>query len=233
MIVNYDLRTQLCSSDFYGWAVEWATKGATEIVFDTRDFRPGWGDVARERFESMIAPGPAFLRLPSREGTDGERVGPGTKVKQLIAFARANKSFKRLSSVRPAGTYRFTITIREAQQDRWRNSNREAWTRFADEIGACIIDDFVLKPFHRWDLMALYAGAEMNFGVNCGPLFMCSLSEYPCMIFKFGAHRGLLEKSGAKYGERLPWCKDDQFTFWEDDEYSNIVRRFREWRRSA
>jgi hypothetical protein len=231
MVVNYDMSTQLCSSDFYGWLVEWTAKGASEIVFDTREFRSGWpGGVARQRFESMILPGPALIGLPSREGGDGERVGPRSKVGQLIAFARANKSFKRLRSVRPPGTDRFTVTIRSAEQDRWRNSNREAWTRFANEIGARIIEDYIVEPFHRWDLMALYAGAEMNFGVNCGPLFMCSLSAYPCMIFKFGAHRTLLEKSGARFGEQLPWCGENQFTFWDDDTFANINSRYREWR---
>src|SRR5574339_101521 len=101
MIVNYDLEHQLCSSDFYGWLIEWAARGASEIVFTASKYRaPSFSpEVSRRRFETMIKPGPAFLGLPCREGTDGERVGLGHKNRQLIELARSNNTFKRLRSV--------------------------------------------------------------------------------------------------------------------------------------
>lgn len=233
MIVNYDLEHQLVSSDFYGWMVEWATKGATEIVFKTGKFRKNSiypYEVMQRRYETMLKPGPAFLGLPSREGDDGERVGLGSKNKHIIKFAREHGSFRRLRSVLPAGDARYTVTIRQARKSPWRNSNRQAWLRFATEIGAVVIEDFEVRPFDLHKLMALYAGAEMNFGVWGGPMYICSLSEYPCMIFKLGVFRKFLEKSGAIYGEHMPWCRSDQFTFWDRDGYKNIVARFSEWK---
>jgi hypothetical protein len=230
MIVNYDLSQQLCSSDFYGWMIEWTAKGATEIVFDTREFRPGWPNgVARRRFETMIAPAPAFLGIASREGIDGERVGLRAKNQTLVRFVRDNRIFPRMRSVLPPKSERnyYTVTLREAEQDRWRNSNKSAWLQFAADIQAIVIDDYIVKPYHLWELMAIYAGAKMNFGVLSGPMQLCSLSQYPCMIFNLGKHRHLLERSNMRQGDPLPWCGNNQFAFWDDDIYENLQQRFR------
>ncbi len=233
MIVNYDLEHQLVSTDFYGWLIEWAAKGATEIVFDTRKYRANsiYPDhIMRRRFETMVQPGPAFLGLSSREGQDGERVMPGYKFKHILRFTRENRSFRRLKSVLPPKLARYTVTIRQAQKSKWRNSEREQWLRFGRAIDATIVEDYEVRPFDLHELMALYAGAEMNFGVWGGPMYVCSLSEYPCMIFKLGVFRKFLEKSGAIYGEHMPWCRENQFTFWEADNFANIYARFKDWK---
>ncbi len=232
-VACYDLEQQLVSSDFYGWLIEWANKGATEIVFKTDKYREGSiysNHIMRRRFETMLKPGPAFIGLPSREGDDGERVGIGSKNKDIIKFARENRSLRKLRSVLAPKDVRYTITIRQALKSKWRNSNRDAWLKFASEIGAFIIEDYEVKPFDIYDLMALYAGAKMNFGVWGGPMYICSLSEYPCMIFNCQALGQFLEKSGAVPGEHMPWCRDNQFTFWEPDNFAYIDTRFKEWR---
>ena len=235
MVVNYDLSEQLVTFDFYGWLVEQAHKGATEIVFDTRKYRPAEkvhpDDVLRQRFETIIAPGPALLGLPSREGEDGERVGRGYKFPHWIKFGKEHKGFRRLGSVKPAGTAKYTVTMRQSSVDLWRNSNRDAWLKFAWEIDAFVIEDYEVDPMHLHDRMALYAGADMNFGISGGPMWMCSLSEYPCMIFGIARHRTYFDRCGVAPGERMPWCKEDQFTFWDNDDYSNIIAKFRQWRR--
>lgn len=233
MVVNYDLQQQLVSFDFYSWLVEWANRGATEVVFKTDQFRPGViysDEVMRHRFESIILPGPAFMGLPCREGLDGEKVGPSTKTGNLVHFAREFKTFRRFRTVKPASSARYTVTIRESRKSPWRNSNKTAWLTFAADIGATVIDDYEVKPIHVHDLMALYAGAEMNFGVNGGPLGLCSMSEYPCMYFKLDIMRAFMEKSGVAFGEPMPWHLPNQFGFWESDCLDNIRRRFDEWR---
>lgn len=235
MIVNYDLSEQLVTFDFYGWLVEQAHKGATEVVFDTRKYRTAEqvhpDDVLRERFETIIAPGPALLGLPSREGEDGERVGRGYKFPHWIKFGREHRGFRRLGSVKPAGTAMYTVSIRQSSVDLWRNSNRDAWLKFAAEIGARVIEDYEVEPIHLHDRMALYAGAEMNFGISGGPMWMLSLSEYPCMIFGLARHDRYFAKCGMHTREQMPWCKENQFTFWENDDYGNIINKFRQWRK--
>jgi hypothetical protein len=235
MIVNYDLSMQLVSFDFYGWLIEQVHCGASEVVFATGKYRPAKrvhpDEILRRRFESIIAPGPALMGLRSREGEDGERVGIGYKFPHWIRFAREHKMFRRLRSVLPPGSARYTVTIRQSEVDLWRNSNRVAWLRFADEIGAYVIEDYDVSPMHLHQRMALYAGAEMNFGISGGPMWMCSLSEYPCMIFGLNKHRTYFERCGMQHGETMPWCKGDQFTFWDADDIGFINTRFKEWRR--
>jgi hypothetical protein len=233
MLARYDLRCELATFDFYNWLPMAAACGATEVVFGTR----GWRDsiwpvpVLRKRFETIIAPGPALLGLPSREGDDGEPIGP-SKLKHFIAFVRENP-FPRLRSVLPPGNVRYTVTLRH--QDRkspFRNSNQAAWRQFARDISAFVIEDYDDRPIHLHERMALYAGAEMNFGVSCGPMFMCSVSEYPCMIFNYGKLRTFLEKIGLTYGAPMPWCGRDQITIWENDDVDTIRRHFEMWERS-
>lgn len=229
MIACYDLSSQLVTFDFYGWMVEQAENGAEEVVFS------GTGsldEATRTRFENIVKPGPAFLGLSSRVGDDGDR-GKRAKFAQLIEFAYNNRHFRRLRSVLPPGDARYTVTIRHSDVDTWRNSNRAAWRRFASEIDAVVIEDYAIEPICLHQRMALYAGAEMNFGMSGGPMWMCSLSEYPCMIFGLAKHETYFERRHMRHGERMPWCRKNQFTFWDYDDYDQIVRRFKSWRRQA
>jgi hypothetical protein len=228
MIANYDLRYQHTTFDFFGWLIEWAHRGATEIVFGNSN-----NPIKRKRFETIVAPGPAFLGLPSREGNDGERVGLKTKFPRVIEFAKQVKSFRRLRTVLPPRDVEYTVTLRQEEINAFRNSNREAWLRFASEIGATVIEDYSVKPIHLYERMALYAGARMNFGMSCGPMWMCSQSEYPCMIFGLVKHESFVRRCPIGWGENMPWCKEDQFVYWETDDYENICTRYRDWQSNS
>ena len=106
----------------------------------------------------------------------------------------------------------------------YRNSNQAAWRQFACEIGALVIEDYDDRPIHLHERVALYAGAEMNLGVSCGPMFLCSVTEYPCMIFNWGCQRPFLEKIGLRYGEQMPWFGRTRLRYGGDD-FPNI-RKF-------
>lgn len=234
MIARYDLQYELATFDFYNWLVMSAADGATEIVFGTKHYRDSiWPrEILRKRFETIIAPGPALLGLPSREGDDGERRRT-SKLKEFVTFCRERK-FPRLRSVLPPGSARYTVTLRkQRRKSPFRNSNEAAWRIFAKEIGAVVIEDFDVRPISLHDRVALYAGAEMNFGVSCGPTFLCSLTEYPCMTFNHGSLRPFLEKIGLRFGEPMPWCGENQITVWERDDLNTIRRHFAAWERSA
>lgn len=233
MIARYDLEYDLCAFDFYHWLVMVAAAGATEIVFGTRRFRESIysPEVLRDRFEGIIAPGPAFAGLSCREGDDGERVC-SYKLQEFVKFIRGEGKFERLKSVRPpAKDIRYTITLRnQARKSSYRNSNEQTWRAFAGEIGARVIPDYDDEPISLLDRMALYAGAEMNFGTDCGPFLLLMLTDYPAMGFAYGKAEGHYQKCGIRRGEQLPWCGLNQKIFWEDDELDFIHQRFAEWK---
>jgi hypothetical protein len=138
-----------------------------------------------------------------------------------------------LRSVLPPGSARYTVTLRhQVRKSPYRNSNEAAWRQFASDIGAILIDDYDDRPIHLHERVALYAGAEMNFGVSCGPMFLCSVTEYPCMIFNWGCQRPFLEKVGLRYGEQMPWFGKDQIAVWGPDDLPSIRRNFDAWRES-
>lgn len=236
MIARYDLKYELLGFDFFGWLVIAAARGATEIVFGTREIKESiWpAEVIWRRFESIIRPGPALAGLPWREGDDGERLDfgawPKFKLPRLVEFCK-ERSFPRLRSYLPPAEARYTVTLRQYDKSPYRNSDEQVWRTFAAEIGATVIEDYSVEPIHLYERMALYAGAQMNFGVASGPMFLCTLTDYPCMSFDWGLgpQKQVLELSGIPAGSNLPWCGDNQYALWKPDDLSTIRKSFEAW----
>jgi hypothetical protein len=241
MIARYDLSQDINSHDFYHWAIVVAAMGACEIVYDlSKGFRPsGWpDDQSVERYRTIVRPGAALAGLPSREGIDGTHIPGLYKLKNAHkwALANPNASLPRLKSILPPKNVRYTVTLREqVLVDLHRNSNLQAWMKFADKIGAYVIRDYIVEPIDLYERFALYAGAEMNFGVDNGPMSICQMSPYPCMAFKYHCNQQYLERCGVTFGGKFAWCGRDQLMYWEDDSLQNIWQRFNEWqaRRAA
>lgn len=230
MIFRYDLSCQIAGFDFFHWLLYVQSIGATEIVIDTSRIRASKWDreTTRRRIGSIILPGAALAGLPCRTGTDGTvKLG---YLGALLESARRGKRIWRLRSVLPPGPHRYTVTLRNTERAAGRNSNEDAWRSFAAEIGAHVIEDFDDKPIGLHERMALYAGAEMNFGVSNGPVTLGLLSEYPMMAFDFQKSAKAIERqSGMKSGEQLPWATRDQFQIWEPDDLPVIRRHFAAW----
>ena len=229
MTFNYDTSEELCTFDFFGWLVQALAAGASEIVFDVSAL----ATCNRRRFETILAPGPALAKLPSRQGSDGVKLAIGSsRMGRLVQFARQRRSFTRLAAFRTGDMARYTVTLRRQATSPHRNSNDAAWHEFAREIGAIVIEDYDARPLHLHTRMALYAGAEMNFGVWCGPLTLCTLTNYPVMAFACG--RGKQEIQMAKYGvlrgDNMPWCLPNQRVFWDNDDLETIRQKFKEWK---
>jgi hypothetical protein len=237
MTFCYDLSEELCTFDFFGWLVQAQAEGATEIAFDVRWFRPSIysGQQLWERYTSILAPGPALAGLPSRQGTDGIKLPIGSsRMGRLVALSRQRR-FRPLSSVLRPGVARYTVTLRHQQKAKYRNSNEAAWRQFAQEIGATVIPDYDDEPMHLHERVALYAGAEMNFGIMSGPMTLCSLTEYPCMIFACGRGKeGIqMDKYGVPRGSQLPWMTPNQFSLWGDDDLVTLRQTFKEWKNGS
>lgn len=231
MIARYDLSWQIAGFDYFYWLLWVQSMGATEIVIDDRRCKTLKWDAAitRRRVETLIKPGAALAGLKCRTGSDG-RMHKGY-LDALLSAARRGRKIWRLRSVLPPGPHRYTVTLRNTQRAPHRNSNEQAWRTFAAEIGAYVIEDYDTMPLGLHELMALYAGAEMNFGVNNGPVSMCLLSEYPMMAFDYPKSAAAIERHcGLKFGEQLPWATPQQFMVWEPDDLDVILRNFEEWR---
>lgn len=212
------------------------------------------------RIRSIILPGPALAGLPCRIGTDGEThkgylgalldsarkgnpirrlrsvlppaMGPTpTSILPLKGGMGSDPSFPFKGKAGMGMGERYTVTLRRTARAAGRNSNEMAWRTFAAEIGARVIEDYDVMPLGLHERLALYAGAEMNFGVSNGPVTLGLLSEYPMMAFDFAKSAKAIERqSGMKFGEQLPWRTKDQFQVWEPDELPVIREHFQAWR---
>jgi hypothetical protein len=245
VIVQYDLSRDIASTDFYSWLCRAAAEGATEIVFNiSNGYKTNkWPeDRVKRRLRTLLMPGPAFLELPCRIGTDGVRTEFAPTAHQLQQFCLNGGQFPRLETVLQPGTARYTVTMRRDARIPEKNSNEKAWRQFAAEIDAVVIEDYDVCSMHPFDIMALYAGAEMNFGVNSGQFWLCALSPYPYMVFDTcdqgehpdPSHRGSMKfyfpKNGLPVGEKWAWFNEHQHVIWEPDRIEVLRNWFMRWK---
>ena len=234
----YDCGRYLVSFNHLEWLVQAEANGATIVVFDVRKLRHDkWpAPYARRRFESICIPAPALIGLPHEVFEPGN-AAPTNAVelaraggKPLVDFWKSGRRFKRLRSVLPPMSERYTVTLRKTQRAQGRDSDESVWRPFAKEIGARVIEDYDVEPMHLHARMALYAGAEMNFFVSNGPGILCSLSEYPCMMFNTHHAAGSLKGDGIGYGEQYPWMLQNQRAIWEQATAEALRAHFNHWR---
>lgn len=240
MIVQYDLSQDIASTDCFSWACLAAAEGATEVVFRTdRGFKTNKWPRERviRRLETMLMPGMALLGLRCRIGNDGVRTwhNPGNAAWELQRHALAGRSFPRMKTVMAPGIAEYVIILREDTRVPEKNSNMPAWRKFADEIGAHIVEDFDTSPMHPHSIMSLCAGARMTFAVNSGQAWLACLSPYPVTIFdttnEAGSIKHYFPKCGVPIGEKWAWFDDSQQIVWESDNLNNLRRYFETWER--
>ena len=207
-----DSRAGPATFDFSTWLVNVKKRGAKRIVIYDRVVRTKKfpEDVIRRRVETIIMPMPALAGLPCSRGDQGVIIGT-YRMNELAALGE----FERLQSVLPPKSERYTVTLRNYPHRANRNSDEKLWRDFAKNIGARLIPDFVDEPIHLHERMALYAGAEMNFGVTNGPVWMLFLSPYPVTMFDCSINAPLWLEHGIKEGRQLPWALPHQRLVWK------------------
>lgn len=232
MLARYALSSKIASFDFFTWLVQIKAMGATGVAIDMRHASTGKWDFesVRRRVDSILLPGCELAGLPVEESDRGEDLVPKTDLKYLVDFLSARGRIEPLCSVLPPVPGRYTVTIRDTTRVPARNSDQAVWRQFAAEIGARVIEDYDVEAIGLHERVALYAGAEMNFFVPNGPMFLCGLTPYPVMCFDCHVVGGQFAKGGLPQGRNYPWFGPEQHLVWEPDELPVMRRHFSAWR---
>lgn len=223
---RYDLTSvhNPASFDFFVWLASVKNLGADEVVLaglgNPRARKWSVEENAR-RIDTIIKPGPALAGLPWRGGEDGQDIG----VCHYHEFAKiAKNGFKPLVSVLPPGKEKYTITLRKMHRFPERNSDETLWREFGARIGAYVIKDAGIEPLDLHERMALYAGAEMNFGVTNGPMGMLTMTHYPYMQCDCLAATKQFSGHGVTPGDQLPFAVDRQYLSWEKPTLDSLMK---------
>ena len=218
---NLSSRSGPATFDFSTWLMIVKKRGARRVVIDDRVVRTKKfpEEVVRRRIETIILPMPALAGLPCERGTQGRDDLGSYRMSELAKVGE----FERMKSVLPPKQVRYTVTLRNYQHHRYRNSDEKLWREFADKIGAVVIEDFFDKPIGLHERVALYAGAEMNFGVTNGPLWLLFMTPYPVTMFNCAANAPLWLEHGITPGTQLPWALPRQRLVWEPPTMDNLM----------
>jgi hypothetical protein len=148
-----------------------------------------------------------------------------------------------------------TITLREADHWRHRNSHRPSWMAFARELEAAgksviFVRDTAranepipgfrtcpLASVHLEARVALYEASECNLFVSNGPSSLAWFGTRPFLLFvsldedgafSAGTTRWWHEYCDMTPGDQFPWSAPDQRLIWDIDNYENIQKAWKE-----
>jgi hypothetical protein len=148
-----------------------------------------------------------------------------------------------------------TITLREAEHWRHRNSNKAAWLAFASDLKRDSyrvifvrdtaradepIEDWEICPYASVDMeirFALYELATVNFFVSNGPCELVRYGSRPWLVFTALDDDGPYLASTSRWwkstldmapGDQFPWATPAQRIVWDLDTYENITRAWKE-----
>lgn len=149
-----------------------------------------------------------------------------------------------------------TITLREVDYWRHRNSNLPEWIKFAHYLEAQgervifvrdtakaeePIEDFEICPSAALDIdvrQALYEVSKCNFFVSNGPWTMAVFGTRPYLMFvELSAMSPFHPETpqfwrqwhGIDEHEQLPWAKDFQRIIWKRDDFKNLVEAWEQY----
>lgn len=219
MDASYDLSRSPASFNFLEFLVAATTLGADHIILDmthgTKKFK---GDELEERIHSIILPAIKIAGC-SHEFAASRGISPGHHISAVLGAYKEKGFIKKLAS-KSKGSERFTVTLRNYRRHPERNTSDE-WREFAIELGARIIEDYYDVPISMEERFALYAGAEMNYFGQNGPVALCLFSDYPYTAYipTQGVWKEYHQQHGW-YKTQLPWANENQKVIWS--EFSSV-----------
>jgi hypothetical protein len=224
-----------------------------------RDHKSGLESELRSRmFHHVVKPALAlFGAVEDPTAIDG-RIKNFYSTRDIVSNYRQGEPMPELRA--PAGTAAgmraqfgscVTITLRETSYFTERNSNIEAWLKFASclkDQGERVvfvrdtakahepIDGFETCAEASIDLhcrLALYEAAKINMFVSNGPSSLGLYSRWPWLTFIKVEPEGhgyapatasfWKDNVGVEVGSQYPWSSADQRIIWSDDTYENLV----------
>lgn len=229
MRAYWDCLTKPPTFDFIPWLAIVKTIGVDEIVFDvSRGFQAKKfpESVAKHMYENVQQPACEIWGIPFSEGSrkDGD-ITPGYLSTDVVE-TYSKYGFLSMPDMPVGEPVGYTVTIRDSIRNKSRNSNRKAWERFADEIGAIVIEDAYKVPITMEKRWRLYANAKMNFFHSNGPMVLCFFSEAPYTAFT-PPWADTTWPQGITREYQFPWKNENQSIVWKDDSYQNIINEFK------
>lgn len=264
--VTYNLVTASLTYDFLTWLVHedmvrvrMGAPAPLKVHF-YRGKNTNWTYANRGKlFEKVVRPALPLLGAVEESSVVG-RWKPLLNMKEVVQWSREGQAVPRFTPTREAMETvqeRFkepgiTITLREAPYWQHRNSNVEAWVKFATDLkgkGERVIfvrdtakaqelmDGFETYPRASTNIQtrcALYEHSKFNLFVSNGPCALAQFGTKPFFIFpklvegdvfKPGSPEGFKEATGTAVGEQSPWSTPQQKLWWNDlgqDSYENI-----------
>lgn len=205
----------------------------------------------RQMFEHVVKPSLALVgAIEDPEAVNG-RAYTLRHLSRITEAAQIGHAVPKFRPVIPWGLRNYiTITLREADHWSHRNSDIDAWMRFACDLeqrGERVIfvrdtakanqslGQFETYPSASLDLrvrMSLYAHAKANLFVSNGPCILAAFSERPWLCFTppepdgsaYVANTPLFwrQNVGIEIGDQYPWSAPNQRLVWAPDTYENI-----------
>ena len=219
----YDLSKYPCNFNFFEFLVASTTAGCTHVVFDdSKGYKAKFPkEETLRRVESILIPACKLAGVTHEFGA-GTGYDPGYHIGVVLKAYREFGGIKKLRSPLPPKDIKYTVTLRNSKRYKERNSHRESWLRFAEEIGALVIEDHDDKPIDLLERMAIYSGAEMNYMVANGPVMLCFLSDAPVTAFMKNVNEAYHREHGFPVGSQLPWFTKRQKAVWSGDSYEEL-----------
>lgn len=230
----WDLKECPPTFDFACFLVCAATLGAKSVHFrnegeiQTKKFG---AEIAWNRFRNITLPLCELMGMDHTMGPGGEGITPAYHLGTVEAlYQRVGKICKFPLIDGPRGYV--TVTLRQSFRNEHRNSS-PAWEPFIEELekrtNVIVLPECELNSLPLETRMRLYSNADMNYGVNNGPMILCVLSDAPYKIFKVITNKEAREhhrKTGFPEGMQCGWRNDKQAFIYEDDTLE-VLNRYR------
>lgn len=233
MKATWNLKEMPPTFDYASWLVAVKTLGATTIHFkDEGEIQKKKfpEEVAWERFRTILVgltelSGTPYTRGPG--GNDGITTEYHPSTVEAL-YRRLGRVWKFPLIDGPRDGY-ITVTLRNSKRYPERNSS-PAWDEFirASKRRVVVLADNEANPMPFPERMKLYSNAEMNYGVNNGPMWFCQYSDAPYRVFNYAP-----SKAWKAHYERIKFPPGSQFSFrtesqeicWKPDTLETIMAR--------
>lgn len=243
-IAIYDLARHPTTFDFAPWSVIAKAHGARHVQFGFDGRIAAWKYpeyIAWRRFGNILVP----LTLLSGMTFAVGKSSMGKEYPYLIGdvektYKKLGKIGKLKSVIETKKRGYVTVTLRESFRGKYRNSNMEAWTKFVEYVEkrgkqVVVFPECETAPIDLLHRMAMYASADMNLGVNGGPMTLCLYSDAPYIMLNMCPKNDTDEKTydmekllrSCDFWEKnFSFRSDKQLIVWGPDTFENIVSAY-------